>query len=186
MHKTDVFDRGLPVLVNIRSDDLARVANEEAIGHLAQPIARDFREEMMRHLLLIKNEAAIRNRSGQVRNDFPPVSLACCNHFLRTRVIGARFLQIKSIERLIDDEGIGAISPSPHHRGGDVARSRPHGDPRDRQFTSLHAISFVSEKKITSRRYSTVKVNRGNVICSTPKFLIRTFRQFFVSLSDEL
>src|SRR5204863_9550362 len=101
LHKTDVFDRGLPVLLNIRSDHLARVANEEAIGHLTQPIARDFREEMMRHLLLIKNAAAIWNRSGQVRDDFPPVSLAYCNHFLRTRVVSAGFLQIKSIEWLI-------------------------------------------------------------------------------------
>ena len=139
----------------------------------------------MRHLLLIKNAAAIWNCSSQVRDDFPPVGLACCDHFLRARVIGARFLQIKSIERLIHDKCIGAISPSPHHRGGDVARSRPHGDPRDKQFTPLHAVSFVSEKKITSRRYSTVKINRDNVIYSTPKFLIRKFRQFFVSLGAD-
>ena len=92
----------------------------------------------MRHLLLIKNAAAIRNRSGQVRDDFPPVSLACCNHFFRARVVCARFLQIKSIKRLIHDKCIVAISPRSHHRGRDIERPRPHRDANWR----LHRRTF--------------------------------------------
>src|SRR6266480_1372230 len=55
LDKPKIFQRRVALLLNVGQDHLARIANEKAIRHTDKPFSIDFRQEMMRHLFLIKN-----------------------------------------------------------------------------------------------------------------------------------
>src|SRR5438046_8413574 len=55
LDKPKIFQRRVALLLNVRQNHLARIANKKAIRHTDKPFSVDFRQEMMRHLFLIKN-----------------------------------------------------------------------------------------------------------------------------------
>ena len=57
----------------------------------------------------------------------------------------ARLLEIKSVERLIDHRGIGAISPTAHHGRRNISRARPHGD--------AHEATIESQTRMREQNY---------------------------------
>ena len=83
---------------------------------------------MVGHVLLKKNPFAVRNWSGQMSDDFPPIRFSTRDHFVPTGMLDKRGLQIVRVKRLIDNDSIVPITPGAHHRGGDVPRPGPHGD----------------------------------------------------------
>jgi hypothetical protein len=72
---------------------------------------------MMCHLFLEEDPLAVRNGTGQLRDNFRRIDLACCYHFVCAGVLFACCTEIMSIKRLIYDKGVGPIAPGPHHRG---------------------------------------------------------------------
>jgi hypothetical protein len=66
---------------------------------------------MVCHLFLKKNPFAVRHWPGEVRNDFPPIGFAGCDHFIRARMFYARRLEVKGVKRLIDNDSIVPIAP---------------------------------------------------------------------------
>src|SRR5438552_15612907 len=67
-------------------------------------------------------------------------------------------LQEESVKLLKDDEHVGPVAPSAHHRGKDVARSQPHRDTdwagsccHPRNLTELSRAPRMFETKIFRR-----------------------------------
>src|SRR5205085_5016112 len=112
------------------------------------PIARDLRQQMMRHLFLVEDRRGIRNGAGELRDDCAPVRFPCCDDFVCAWMGGMRLVQIKRVEGLVHHNGIGTIGPRSHHRGRDVTGPRPHRDP--------HSILCHSE-----RRRGSTNLNAG-------------------------
>ena len=79
--ETDVLQRRIVVLLDVRDDDLARIADQKTIRHRAKPGAIDLRQQVMRHLLLIKNLFPLWNIAGQSLDNFSPIRLAGRDHF---------------------------------------------------------------------------------------------------------
>jgi hypothetical protein len=83
---------------------------------------------MMRHLFLEKKSLPVRDRAGQLRDNFSPISLARSDHYIRDGMLFASCTQVIGVKRLIDDKSVGPITPRAHHCGRDISRARPHGD----------------------------------------------------------
>src|SRR5439155_13899270 len=77
LHKAEVVHRRFAVFLDVRGDDLERIADEKTIGHFAQPIARNLGQQMMGHLFLIKDVLACRGTKAPptLFNDLPPIGL---------------------------------------------------------------------------------------------------------------
>ena len=140
LYEADIFQRRFVVLLNVRGDDFAWIADQKTILHGAEPATIDPRQQVMRHLLLIKNVFPLGDVASQSLDNISPVRLAVVDYFIGTGMITARRLQVMRVERLIAQECVRAISPRPHHRGGDVPRSGPHRD-ADR-FIARHRRTF--------------------------------------------
>src|SRR5206468_8176907 len=103
LHETEVLERRNLSFFDIRTDHFAWVANQKTVCHCAKPFAIDFGKKMVRHLFLKKNLFAIRDRPGEMRDDFPPVGFARCDHLIRAGMLDAGRLQIERVKRLIDN-----------------------------------------------------------------------------------
>ena len=130
----------------------------------------------MRHLLLIKNGPSRTGVSPALLNYLAPIGFAACNHFLRARMLGARFLQIECVKRLIDNNGIGPISPCPHHSGRDIARPRPHRDAGDGNFGLRHPIIFAPESRNYESGFYCRRRKYRTLIYLTPQIPDQKFR----------
>src|SRR5207244_6207360 len=102
LYKPKIFLRRVALLLNVGQDHLAWIANEKAIRYTDKPFSIDFRQQMMRHLFLIKNLGGpfvtrLWNRSQQLRNHFPPIDLAMREHFISTRLVFSGHLYIKRV-----------------------------------------------------------------------------------------
>jgi len=64
LNEPDVFQGWIVVLLGIGDDHFRGITDQKAIRDRAKPIAIDLRQEMMRHLLLIKDAFSTGNRAG--------------------------------------------------------------------------------------------------------------------------
>ena len=99
------------------------------MGEVGQPITGDLGQQMMGHVFLIKHGGVVGNRTGGAGGDVVPVGESIGDDGIATGVDEARGLEVVSVERLVPDGGVGTVFPRSHHRGGDVAGPRPHGEP---------------------------------------------------------
>src|SRR5690242_7347580 len=128
LHEPKVLKRGFFAFLNVGTNYFTWVANEKTVRNCGEPFAVDFRQKMMRHLLLRENRRSIRDGADQALNDRSPVGFAGGDHFSCTGMLYASRLQIIGVKRLINYHGIVSTSPGAHHGGRDVARPGPHGD----------------------------------------------------------
>src|SRR6185437_14755299 len=85
-------------------------------------------QHVLGHVLLVPDRAAARDRAGQHGGDIGRVVVLRGDHLVASGVLHAGGKQVVRVERLVDDGGVLAVFPRAHHRGGDVARARPHRD----------------------------------------------------------
>ncbi len=121
-----------------RGDHLARIADQERVGERVEPAAVHVRQQVVRHLLLVVNAHVRRQGAEQRRDDPAPVGLVARDDFVAPGVGQPGDLQVVRIERLVDDERVGAIAPGAHERGRYVARPRPHGEPQHAIYRFSH------------------------------------------------
>jgi len=76
LDEPDVLQGGIVFLLNVRNDNLRRIADEEAIRYGVEPGAIDPRQKMMGHLFLVKDAFAVLNVAGQLCDHFPPIGFA--------------------------------------------------------------------------------------------------------------
>ena len=140
-----VGEREFLELLGERRQHRARVADQERMGHLREPVAPDIRQQVMRHLLLVEDarcrraaaRAASRRRAASRSRDArSPARVPGCG------APGHR--EVVRIERLVDDDRVVAVAPGPHQRGRDVAWSRPHRE-------SQHAVAVSGQPCGTGR-----------------------------------
>ena len=86
----------------------------------------------MRHVLLVADRAPRRQRvAHQVPDDDPPVRGLAGDDRLAAGVVDAGGRQVEGVQRLVDDHGVRAVLPGPHHGGREGARTGPHRDSYD-------------------------------------------------------
>ena len=128
-----------------RGHHLVRLADQERVGESVEPVATDHRQQVVRHVLLVPERPAARDRAGQGRGDASPVGIVRREDFRAAGMGDARDLQVVRIERLVADEGVGPAAERAQHGGRDVARAGPHGDPL-RHSGPLAASAPVSRR----------------------------------------
>ncbi len=67
LHKAKIVQRRFVILPDIGSNHLRRIANQKAIRQAGEPVAPHLRQEMMGHLLLVKNRFCLGGRLRSVR-----------------------------------------------------------------------------------------------------------------------
>ena len=124
------------VFLEVRNDDLTGIANEKTVRHRTQPVAIDLRQQVMRHLLLIKNAFALRHAAGQRLDHSPPIGLTVRNHFTRAGMIAAGDAQIMRVEWFIAHERVGRF---PHDRiiAVEILRGPDHMAMRTGSFSCM-------------------------------------------------
>ena len=115
-------------LAGIGSEHSFRRANQEGVADPVDPVAAEFRQHVVGHLLLVPDWPAAGRGPEHRCRDGPPVGRLRGEHRLAHRVVEASRSEIGGVERLVADRAVGAGAERPHHRRRDVARSRPHRD----------------------------------------------------------
>ena len=87
LDEAEIFQNRVGISLNIGKDHLARIANEKAVRKIDNPLPIDLGQQMMRHLFLKEDALAGPDRSGQLLNNFPPISFAVRDDFIRTGMI---------------------------------------------------------------------------------------------------
>ena len=123
-------------LRRVAGQHLSRIADQEGIRDLCDPVAPESREHMVRHVLLIE-DAGIRacrdRRRGPSRRamtfsaSVSPAAITSPAH----RMVAPGGGQLGRVERLVPHHRVGPVLERAHHRRRDVARPRPHGDAND-------------------------------------------------------
>src|SRR5579862_7191024 len=83
---------------------------------------------MMRHVLLVPDRFASRDRTGERSDHLAPVELAGGDDAFAARMLESGVREVVGVQRLVDHRTITAVLPGAHHGGGDVARPRPYGE----------------------------------------------------------
>src|SRR4030095_16989941 len=106
LREAEVLERRVIALLDVRSNYFARIANKKAIRNSTEPFTIHIRQKVMCHLFLEKNSLPVRDGAGQLRDNFPPISFARSEHFIRDGMLLAGCTQVISIKRLVDDKSV--------------------------------------------------------------------------------
>ena len=121
--------QGRPLaLLGIGSQHPGRLADQETMGQAVHPVPVHVGQQVLGHVLLVEDGLAARHRAHHGGGHGPPVGGLAGHHGVAHGVVQARFGQVVGVEGLVHHRRVGAVLEGPHHRGGDVARARPHGD----------------------------------------------------------
>jgi hypothetical protein len=107
-----------------------RVANQEGVGNVIEPVAPHVGQQVMRHLLLKLHPGCWWQWLEQLGDDRAPLGRLRRDDLIAHRVPEPGDGEVMRIERLIDHHGIATIAEGTHQRGRDIAGSRPHGEPQ--------------------------------------------------------
>jgi hypothetical protein len=108
----------------------ARVADQQHVGHPADPAPVDAREQVMGHVLLVEHLHAGGHGPEQAVHHGPPVGLAGGDDLVPAGVVDARGVEVVGVQRLVDDQRVAPVLPRPHERGRHVAGAGPDGQPQ--------------------------------------------------------
>ena len=125
----EILERGALALAQIGSDHPLGLADQEGVGEAGEIVIADRPDHVVPHMLLVpdrRGRPAASPRSVAIT--LAPVAIHRRDHLVAHRMIGAAGLEEAAVERLVGDEGVGAAAEAAHHRRGEVARPRPHGD----------------------------------------------------------
>src|SRR5437667_278625 len=98
--------------------------NAVAVASPCRPREHARRE---RYIPLPAHLAQHRLRAFEAR----PIGLVMRDDLVASRMIKAGTLQVISIERFVPNARVAAVLPRTHHRGGNIAWPRPHGNAPD-------------------------------------------------------
>src|SRR5215468_5173151 len=114
----------------VGGEQRARVPDQEGVPQRRQrrPVHRG--QEVMRHVLLVVDRDARRQRVfGEPAQHDPPVGGLTGDHLVPARMVQARRGEIEGVQRLVDDGRVRPVLPGAHQRRRDGPRPGPHRDP---------------------------------------------------------
>jgi hypothetical protein len=126
----DVCERHLAAPGDVRRQHRSRIANEERIADLREPFPAEGRDHVMRHVLLVVHRLVCGHATQEPRHDIAPVVGMRGDHLVSHRMGEACVQEVRGVERLVDHCSVGTSAERAHQRGGDVARTGPHCDPK--------------------------------------------------------
>ena len=132
--EADVVERRVLALGRVAGHHPRRMADQEQVAHLAQPVAADARQHVLGHVLVVAQRPAAGGQTG--RNHLFRVCFLRGQDLVAQRVVDAGGGQIGGIERLVDHRAIAARGEGIHQRGGQVPRAGPAGDDHLRPTSS--------------------------------------------------
>ncbi len=140
---------GLPG-AHVRGDDLGRVADQQHVAEAQRPAQVHVAGDVVRHVLGVVDAAAGRQRRGEAGDGRGEVGGLGGDDRIAHRVVDAGAGEVGRVQRLVDDDRVGAVLERAHHRRGDVPRAGPHRHADDVAHGATRAATSAS----TSSRYS--------------------------------
>ena len=135
---------------HVGGDDLDRVADQQHVAEAQRPAQVHVAGDVVRHVLGVVDAAAGRQRLGQAGDGHVEIGGLGGDDLLARRVVDAGPREVGRVQRLVDDDRVGAVLERPHHRRGDVPRPGPH-----RHANGVgHGATRAATSASTSSRYS--------------------------------
>ena len=126
--QTDLLEGEVVALLRVGREHRLGRADEKGVGDTVAPLAPEFGQHVVRHMLLVPDRLAARRRAHEPVRDFTPVGRLRGDHLVPHRMNEARRSEIGRIEGLVDHLAIGARAEGAHHRRRNVPWTRPHRD----------------------------------------------------------
>ena len=98
------------------------------MAQLIEPYAIDVWQQVMCHVLLVADLLAVGQRACESPCNEAPIRLVEALNLVRSGVRGSGLTQPMSVERLVEDNGVGTTAEGSEKGGRDVPWTRPHGD----------------------------------------------------------
>ncbi len=126
---------------DVGRDDLGGVADQQDVAKSRDPVERPVPKNVVGHVLGVVHRCL--DIARQLADHLVGIGGLGSQHLGATRMVEPGLLEVRRIERLVDDHRVRPVLPRPHHRGRDVARPRPHRHP-DRHAGVLRLTSSAT------------------------------------------
>ncbi len=128
LQKADVGQRGRLAFLGIAGNDAGGVADQESVGQAPEEATVKGGDHVQRHVLLIPERLAFRDRAKAKLCHTGGVGFASRDDFGGHRMINAGGVQIGGVEGFVPHRAIATGGKGIHHRGRQVPGAGPHGN----------------------------------------------------------